>query len=83
MMTGPVDRLTLEFLDWVARCPRTYAEAMEAWRTTCPRMTVWEDALLAGLIRVERADEAAGDKMVALTDSGRTALAARSAAEAR
>ena len=38
--------LMLEFLDWVSSRRRTYAEAMEAWRSTCPRHTVWEDALL-------------------------------------
>jgi len=44
--------LLLEFLAWVAARPRTYAEAMEAWRSTCPRHTVWEDALVEGLIEV-------------------------------
>ena len=45
--------LMLEFLTWVSRGPRTYAEAMEAWRSSCPRLTVWEDALADGLIRIE------------------------------
>lgn len=45
-----------ELLAWVARRPRTYAETMDAWRSTCPRLTAWEDALLAGLVRVERGD---------------------------
>ncbi len=42
----------VELLTWVASRPRTYAEAMEAWRSTCPRQTLWEDAILDGLIRV-------------------------------
>src|SRR5262245_48577940 len=52
-MPEPVSLLMLQFLDWVASRPRTYAEAMDAWRSSCPRLTVWEDALIGGLIRVE------------------------------
>jgi hypothetical protein len=44
--------LTLELLEWVAARPRTYAEAIEAWRTNCPRDPVWDDALIAALVRV-------------------------------
>jgi hypothetical protein len=60
----------LELLAWVAERPRTYAEAMDAWRSHCPRLTVWEDALLAGLIQVTGSE-------VALTSLGETALADR------
>ena len=42
-----------ELLDWIARRERTYAEAMEAWRSNCPRHPVWEDALAEGLVQVE------------------------------
>jgi hypothetical protein len=52
-MGEPVSLLMREFLAWVAFRRRTYAEAMEAWRSTCPRHTVWEDALLDGLVQVE------------------------------
>ncbi|MGH7827947.1 MAG: hypothetical protein ACREQ7_22570 [Candidatus Binatia bacterium] len=52
-MPEPVSPLTLEFLVWVSSRRRTYAEAMEAWQTTCPRHTVWEDAFIEGLIQVE------------------------------
>ena len=52
-MSEPVSRLMLQFLDWVARRPRTYTEAMDAWRTSCPRLSVWEDALAAGFIQVK------------------------------
>jgi hypothetical protein len=47
------DAPTLELLDWVSSRPRTYAETMDAWRSHCPRLLVWEDALLAGLVRVD------------------------------
>ena len=42
-----------EFLTWVSTRTRTYDEAMEAWRSTCPRHTVWEDAQIDGLIYLE------------------------------
>lgn len=62
----------LEFLGWVASRPRTYAEAMEAWRSHCPRHTVWEDALIGGLIRIER--DGTGQSMVTLAPQGRAQL---------
>lgn len=45
--------LIRDLLVWLARAPRTYAETMEAWRTSCPRLTVWEDALERGLVARE------------------------------
>jgi hypothetical protein len=44
--------LTLELLRWLESRPRTYAEAIEAWRSNCPRDPVWDDAVIAGLVRV-------------------------------
>jgi hypothetical protein len=52
-MPEPVSLLMLQFLDWISSRPRTYAEAMEAWRTSCPRLSIWEDALIDGLIQIE------------------------------
>jgi hypothetical protein len=48
-----VDPLTRQFLVWVAERPRSYSETMAAWRTSCPRLAIWEDALAAGLVEVE------------------------------
>jgi hypothetical protein len=42
--------LTLDFLAWLTAEPRDYIDVMDAWRTSCPRLTVWEDAIDAGLI---------------------------------
>jgi hypothetical protein len=53
--TSPVRALVLDLLAWVAREPRTYGETLEAWRTSCPRLPVWEEAVERGLLRVERA----------------------------
>ncbi|HXA64899.1 MAG TPA: hypothetical protein VNV82_07090 [Bryobacteraceae bacterium] len=69
-MSPPV----LELLAWVSRRPRTYAEAMEAWRTTCPRHSAWEDALLDGLIVVTESEDARQPSMVAVTGRGRAVL---------
>lgn len=47
---------TLQLLAWIADRRRTYSETMEAWKSSCPRLTVWEDAVADGLVRVERGD---------------------------
>jgi hypothetical protein len=73
-MSEPVDPLMLEFLAWVSRRYRTYAEAVEAWQTTCPRHTVWEDALIEGFILVASQDHQC---RVILTASGRAMLVER------
>ena len=49
-MTENVDSLILDLLAWIGDEPRTYAEVMEAWRTSCPRLPVWEEATDRGLV---------------------------------
>jgi hypothetical protein len=68
MPTAPA-ALILDFLDWLAAGPRPYAEVMDAWRTSCPRLTIWEDAVDEGLV-VRRVLEGAG-VVVELTAKGR------------
>jgi hypothetical protein len=58
---------TLELLAWVDTQPRTYAQAIEAWGSWCPRHAAWEDALADRLIRVRR-------DSVVLTPAGQEAL---------
>ena len=49
------ESLILDLVEWISRQPRPYAEVMDAWRTSCPRFPIWEDAVGHGLIvRVER-----------------------------
>jgi hypothetical protein len=69
-MPKPVSLLTLQFLGWLADRPRTYADVMDAWRSNCPRDPVWEDALVAGLVRFENGSRG----RVILTALGRAAL---------
>ena len=72
-MHEPVDPLMSQFLAWVASRDRTYAEAMEAWQTTCPRHTVWEDALINGFVQVQTGVSRCQSE-VTLTLKGRTIL---------
>ena len=67
-----VSSSTRELLDWVSARPRTYDQAIEAWRTSCPRLSIWDDALVDGLVRVVREPPAAAT--VELTSLGRAAL---------
>ena len=76
-MHAPVSPLALEFLTWISIRPRTYAETMEAWRSTCPRNTVWEDALIDGLIQIESGG-AMNQSEVTITPRGRAILNGRS-----
>ena len=63
---------TRELLLWLERSPRTYTETVEVWRTSCPRLSIWEDALAEGLVHVVRNGSAPG---VRVTEAGRAALA--------
>ena len=59
--------LVLDLVAFVAVRPRPYGEVLDAWRTSCPRLTVWEDAIEAGLI-------ACREGMVEATAAGRHAI---------
>jgi hypothetical protein len=72
MTPEPVSLLMLQFLEWVTSRTRTYAEAMDAWRTSCPRLSVWEDALIGGLIQLEGGTSQ--QALVRLTSRGRAIL---------
>ena len=72
-MSEKLDPLILDLVEWVAREPRAYADVMEAWRTSCPRLTVWEDAVDRGFVARERADGATLN--VVVTAAGRQFLA--------
>lgn len=63
----------LEFLSWISSRRRTYAETMNAWQSTCPRHTIWEDAIIDGYIQVNR-NESLRDPEVSLTVNGRALL---------
>ena len=70
-MTSTVEPLILDLLEWVANRDRTYEEVMDAWRTSCPRLPVWEDANDRGLISTERVN---GRSLVHVTPAGLSLL---------
>lgn len=69
-----LDPLILDLVEWCAREPRTQAEVLDAWRTSCPRLTVWEDATERGLLARKPVPGSAPE--VAVTAAGRAFLAA-------
>ena len=65
--------LTLQFLAFVAGDERTYGETMDAWRSTCPHMPIWENAVRDGLVRIESGGAMKSSRIV-LTPQGRVLL---------
>lgn len=72
--TPPNLALTLPFLEWIERQPRSYRETLEAWQTHCLRFTIWEDAHRLGLVRSARCANLPGGIQVMLTDAGKALL---------
>ena len=66
-MTQTVEALVLDLLEWLAREERSYEETMNAWRTSCPRLTVWEDANDHGFVCIENSK---GRSSVRVTSAG-------------
>jgi len=59
--------LILDLLEWLTKRDRSYEEVMDAWRTSCPRLPVWEDANDRGLVMKEQVQ---GRSVVRITSSG-------------
>lgn len=76
-MNDPAIALTLQLLEWIAERPRSYAEVLDIWKTSCPRLSIWEDACIAGLI-----DATTGSSTLRLSDKGRRLLAEHKGAAA-
>jgi hypothetical protein len=75
MSTTTTRPLVLDLVAFVAARPRPYDEVMEAWRTSCPRLTVWEEAVEQGLVACATAAD--GRLVVGATEAGRAALRLR------
>jgi hypothetical protein len=67
-MSEAANALVLDLVEWIAREPRPYAQVIATWRTSCPRLTVWEDAIDSGY--VTRGPGA----MVEVTETGKQLL---------
>jgi hypothetical protein len=70
-MTIENKALVLDLLEWVGTHPRPYDEVMAAWRTSCPRLPVWEDAVDAGFVSCSPRD---GCMSVQVTATGQRFL---------
>jgi len=70
-MSDTVNSLLHDMLVWIDARPRTYAEVMDAWRTSCPRLPVWEEATDQGLVEHVATG---GQTVIGLTHAGRAFL---------
>jgi D-3-phosphoglycerate dehydrogenase len=71
MSDATVEALILDLLHWLDARERTYEEVMDAWRTSCPKLPVWEDANDRGLVALH---EIGSRTVVKLTAAGRALI---------
>jgi hypothetical protein len=71
-VSDDIEALVVDLVEWVAREPRSYAEVFDTWRTSCPRLPVWEEACDRGL--VARRSSESGTAIVVVTDVGQRFL---------
>ena len=71
-MPETLEFLILDLLEWLCSQNRSYEDTMDAWRTSCPRLTVWEDATDRKLVDIEIVD---GRSWVRVTPAGLELLA--------
>ena len=74
-MPDPVDALILDLLEWLGPGPRPYRDVVDAWRTSCPRLPVWEEANERGFI--DHGRDAGAQAVVSVSASGARFLAER------
>jgi D-3-phosphoglycerate dehydrogenase len=67
-MADVIDALVLDLLDWVGATSRPYTEVIEAWRTSCPRLPVWEEANDRGFL--ERHHQPGRGEVISVSASG-------------
>jgi len=72
-MSDPVPALVLDLLEWLGRDPRPYGEVLEAWRTSCPRLPVWETAHEQGFL--DHRHQPGSEATVTVSAKGREHLA--------
>lgn len=75
-MDTVVDALIVDLLSWLASGERTYQEVIDVWRTSCPKLPVWEDANDRGFVAQENSN---GSEMVRITPAGLAFLQQRKA----
>ena len=75
-MSDPVDALVTDLLEWIGPRTRPYTEVIDVWRTSCPRLPVWEEANARGYVVREHLP---GIGAITRTDETRNAIAKSSA----
>lgn len=70
-MTDTLEPLILDLVEWIAKQPRGPADVLDAWRTSCPRLPVWEEAVERGLISQGAVVAVTGSGIALLRDRGR------------
>lgn len=68
MISSAPEALILDLLEWIGPAGRPYREVMDAWRTSCPGLPVWEDANQRGF--VVRKHDPSGTTLVILSPGG-------------
>ncbi|HEX8884437.1 MAG TPA: hypothetical protein VF797_08120 [Noviherbaspirillum sp.] len=69
-MDSSHEALTLQMLQWIDQGRHSYADVLDVWKSTCPRLTIWEDACADGLV-----DAGPGmSGVVSLSEKGRRVL---------
>jgi hypothetical protein len=67
-VSGPVDALILDLLEWIGPAGRPYVDVLEVWRTSCPNLAIWEEANARGY--VERRNRAGPGQLVSVSTKG-------------
>jgi ketosteroid isomerase-like protein len=67
-VSDTVDSLIVDLLEWIGPNTRPYAEVLEAWGTSCPRLPAWEDANDRGFIARHRVP--GGGALVSVSAAG-------------
>ncbi len=70
-MSDPIEALILDLLEFVGSDSRPYQEVIDAWRTSCPGLPVWEEATERGLLARRQRE---GCALVSITSLGRELL---------
>ena len=71
-MTDKLEPLIADLVAWCAAMPRRYADVIDAWRTSCPRLMVWEEAHDRRLVETR---PGSGGLIVVVTPEGHALVA--------
>ncbi|MEZ5815576.1 MAG: hypothetical protein R3D44_00655 [Hyphomicrobiaceae bacterium] len=70
-MSETLEPLIVDLVVWCSARQRAYEDVIEAWRTSCPRLMVWEEAHTRGLVETK---PGAHGLEVIVTTAGRALL---------